>query len=105
MKTTIQNLIFLAVLGAAGYFAYQYFFGSSQQGSSSTVSTFNMYSLPEKCQESGDRLKNAFNRHAKGEIRKVQLNGYTSNLRECLRREGFTTDEVNDTVDQIKKSR
>ena len=90
----IKVFIFWGVIGVAGYFAYQYFIGNSQQGSITANQSFNMYSLPEKCQEAGKFLENAFHQHKKGEIVTAQVNSYKSHFRGCLRREGYTAPEI-----------
>ena len=102
----MKNLIIIIALGVGGYFAYQYFTGSSQQDSTSSAPTFNMYSLPEVCQEQGENLKNAFQRHKSGEIKKSTLNGYTSQFRRCLKsRAGFTDSQIEEAYNGIKNSR
>ena len=98
----MKNLIIVIILGVAGYFAYQYFIGPSQQFFSPTAKpAFNMYSLPEKCQKHGENLKAAIDRH---EI-SANIAGYTKNLRKCLRDAGFTVSQIDEACDQIKDSR
>ena len=97
----MKNLIIAIILGVAGYFGYQYFIGSSQQVSTTAKPTFNMYSLPEKCQRHGENLKAAIYRH---EI-SANISGYTKNLRKCLRDAGLADSEIDEACDQIKDSR
>ena len=101
----MKNLIILIILGVAGYFAYQYFMGSAQQASTTVAPTFNMFSLPEKCQRHGENLKDAFYRNSIGELKTVEVNGYTKNLRRCLRTEGYTNEKIDEAYDGIKNSR
>ena len=91
----MKNLIILVVFGVAGYFAYQYFIDSSPQGSSNVKPTFNLYSLPERCQDEAENLQRAFSRHANGEIKRATLNGYAAQLRGCLKTHGnFTNSQI-----------
>ena len=101
----MKNLIILIIFGVAGYFAYQYFIGSSQQVSTTAKPTFNVYSLPEKCQGEGETLKDAFDRNKKGEVKTTSLRGYAKNFRRCLRRAGFTDSQIDEAYDSIKNSR
>ena len=103
MKTTIQNVIFLVVVGVAGYYGYQYFFGSAQQVSS-PASIFNVYSLPERCRQEGENLKLAFGRYENGEIKKVGLNSYTAQFRRCLRLANYSASEIDEAYEGIKNS-
>jgi hypothetical protein len=98
----MKNLIIVIILGVAGYFAYQYFIGSSQQVS--TTATFNMYSLPEKCQKAGEDMENAFYRRQKGELASSQVNAYKLSFRRCLKRAGFTTSQIDEAYDGIADS-
>jgi hypothetical protein len=100
----MKNLIIVIILGVAGYFAYQYFIGSSQQASTTAKPTFNMYSLPEKCQKAGENMKNAFYRRQQGELVASQVNGYQVHFRRCLRRAGFTASQIDEAYDGIADS-
>lgn len=100
----MKNLIIVIILGVAGYFAYQYFIGSSQQVSTTAKPTFNMYSLPEKCQRAGESMKNAFYLNKKGEIGRPQVRGYTHTFRSCLSRAGFTASQIDEAFDGIADS-
>lgn len=100
----MKKLLILIILVVAGYFAYQYFIGTSPRFSTTPRPTFNMYSLPEKCQDEGEMLKTAFNRHKTGELKQVEVNGYTQHFRGCLRREGLTKPEIDEAYDGIKDS-
>ncbi len=97
----MKNLIIVIILGVGGYFAYQYFIGPSLIGSKSAAPTFNMYSLPIKCQGQGERLKDAISR---GEI-SATINGYTKSFRQCLRDEGYTDSQIDEATNGIRKSR
>ena len=100
----MKNLIILIILGVAGYFTYQYFIGSSQHLSTTAKPTFNMYSLPEKCQRAGESMKNAFYRRQKGELVQAQVNGFTVTFRGCLRRAGYTVSQIDEAYDGIAES-
>jgi hypothetical protein len=100
----MKNLIIVIILGVAGYFAYQYFIGSSQQVSTTARPTFNMYSLPEKCQRAGENMKDAFYRRQKGEFAASQVNGFKVSFRRCLRRAGLTASQIDEAYDGIADS-
>lgn len=97
----MKNLLILIILGVGGYFAYQYFIGPSFIGSHSAAPAFNMYSLPERCQGHGESLKGAIVRH---EI-SATVNSYTKTLRKCLRDEGYSSSQLDEVIDSIRKSR
>jgi hypothetical protein len=100
MKEKTQSLIFLVVLGVAGYFAYQYFIGPYLQDST-PATTFNMYFLPEKCQGPGENLKKSF---ARKDIA-ATFNSYANNFRRCLRDAGYTDSQIKEAYNGIKNSR
>lgn len=97
----MKNLVIVIILGVGGYFAYQYFIGPYLQDSTPAAPTFNMYSLPEKCQKHGESLKDAISRH---EI-SAKISGYTKNLRSCLRDAGFNDSQIDEACDGIRNSR
>ena len=99
----MKNLIIIIVLVVAGYFAYQHFGISWLEGNDSAKPTFNMYSLPEKCQEAGERFKVASNRQ--DEMVTTVFNSYSTNFRRCLREAGYTRTEIDETYDALKDSR
>ena len=99
----MKNLIILIALGIAGYFAYQHFGLPWLEDNNSVKPTFNMYSLPEKWQGAGERLKDALNRQT--EISTVDFNSYSTNFRRCLREAGYTRSEIDETYDALKDSR
>ena len=99
----MKNLIILVVLVVAGYFAYQHFVIPWLEGNDSTKATFNMYSLPEQCQEAGERFKDASNRQ--DEMVTAVFNSYSTNFRRCLRQAGYTKAEIDEAYDGIKNSR
>ena len=99
----MKNLIILIALGIAGYFAYQHFGLPWLEGNDSAKPTFNMYSLPEECQEAGERFKVASNRQ--DEMVTAVYNSYSTNFRRCLRKAGYTKSEIDETYDALKDSR
>ena len=100
MKERTQSLIFLLVLGVAGYFAYQHFGIPWLEGNNSAKSTFNMTSLPEACQRHGENFKNSYSRNDVT----AKINGYAKNLRKCLRQSGFSASQIDEVIDGIKDS-
>ena len=99
----MKNLIILIVLVVAGYFAYQHFGIPWLEGNNSAKPTFNMYSLPEKCQTAGERFKDASNRQ--DEMVTAVFNSYSTQFRRCLREAGYTKAEIDKAYDGIKNSR
>ena len=99
----MKNLIFLAVLGVAGYFSYQYFIIPWLEGNATTEPTFDEYviSLPEQCQKAGESLKDAIDSSNSA----VSINGYTKNFRNCLRLAGLTDSQIDEAHDSLKDSR
>ena len=73
------------------------------EGNNSAKPTFNMYSLPEKCQAAGERFKDASNRQ--DEMVTAVYNSYSTNFRRCLREVGYTKAEIDEAYDGIKNSR
>ena len=101
MMEKIKTLIFWVVLGAAGYFAYQYFIGSSRQLSTTAEPTFNIYSLPVQCQSAAKSLEESVDQKAIS----ANINGYTKGLRKCLRSAGLSNAEIDEAIDSIKAGR
>jgi hypothetical protein len=99
----MKNLIILIALVVAGYFAYQHFGLPWLEDNNSAKPTFNMYSLPEKCQGAGERFKDALNRQ--DEMVTAVSNSYSTNFRRCLREAGYTRTEIDETYDALKDSR
>ncbi len=103
----MKNLIFWAVVGVVGYFAYQYLVGPwlADRGSSGQRASEYVVFIPDECQAESESLKDAFNRREMGEIGKVSVNGFTQNFRRCLKRAGLTADEIDEAYESIKNSR
>ena len=100
----MKNLIFLAVLGVAGYSVYLYFISSSQQDSTPAEPTTNEYlpPFPEECQEKGEFLEDAIYNNEMGKLTITELKRYTSRFQSCLRDAGFTDSQINRAHDCIK---
>ena len=100
----MKSLIFWVVIGVAGYLAYQYVVvpWMSGSGPAKPTATEYMVFIPDQCQSEGESLKDAFLRHEKGEIGKVSLNGFTQNFRRCLRKEGLTSEEIDEAYNGMK---
>lgn len=99
----MKNLIFLAVLGVAGYFTYQYFVVPWLEDNAPPAPTFNYYSLPEKCQSDGENLEVAIYRYKIREMKKTTADGYAQRFRRCLRiYGGYTRSEIAESYEKIK---
>ncbi len=95
----MKNLIILVLLGVAGYFAYDYFIGSSSTDAN-RAETYSVF-LPEQCERSGQSFANAVNNN---EIA-AKINGFRKAFRSCLRDAGFDESEIDDACDKIAKGR
>ena len=100
----MKNLIILIIFCVAGYFAYQHFGIPWLDDKNSPRPTFNIYSLPERCQRAAESMESAFYRHKKGELVTAEVNGYKSNFRGCLKREGYTKSQIEEAYKGIAAS-
>ncbi len=105
----MKNLIILAVVAVAGYFAYQHFLGSSSQESaelsddSGSVSSVYVPPVPTQCEGKGKTMGDAIYGHDIGRVSVAQLNFATRSFQSCLRDAGFSDSEINGTFDKIKE--
>lgn len=102
----MKNLIFIALLAVAGYFAYQYFLASPRQDTTYTEPTSYEYlpPIPPECEEQGEMLEDAIYGHEIGKLTVIELNQLTRRFQSCLRDADFTDSQINRTYDEIKES-
>lgn len=103
----MKNLIFLIILGVAGYFVYQHLVVSwlTSDAPAERTSSDYLVNIPEQCQDEGESLDDAFLRNMKGELKKVELNAYASNFRKCLKGAGFTDSQRKEAYERIRNGR
>ena len=105
----MKNLIILAIVAVAGYFAYQHFLGpSSQQPSivsddSGSGSSMYLPPVPTPCEGKGKTMGDAIYGYDIGRVSVAQLNFATRSFQSCLRDAGFSDSEINGTCDKIKE--
>ena len=103
----MKNLIILAVIAAAGYFAYQKFWvPQAHQESTSAVQASApdfLPPVPGECEGKGSTMKDAIYGYDIGRVSVAQLNFATRSFQSCLRDSGFSAAEINGTVDAMKE--
>lgn len=105
----MKNLIFIAILAVAGYFAYQYYVDSSEQVPSETsnnagqISSGYLPPIPEECEAKAGNMGDAIYGYDIGRVSVAQLNHATRSFQSCLREAGFSDSDINGTYDMIKE--
>ncbi len=105
----MKNLIFIAILAVAGYFAYQYYVDSSVQEPSGTANNAGQISsaylppVPEECEGKAGNMGDAIYGYDIGRVSVGQFNHATRSFQSCLRIAGFSDSEINGTYDKIKQ--
>lgn len=105
----MKNLIYLAIVAVAGYYAYQYFTDSSGQtnsGASSDSAPASLVFLPDippECEGKARTMGDAIYGYDIGRVSVAQLNNATRSFQSCLRKAGFSDSEINGTYDKIKE--
>ena len=97
-------MIFLALIGVAGYFAYQYFVVPWLQGDPPAEPTAQAYlpPVPEECEGKSRDMADAIYGRDIGRVSVAQLNRATRVFQTCLKNAGFSDAEINGTYDKIK---
>ena len=109
----MKKLIIIIVIAVAGYFAYQHFYLAPQEDfameeetestvESSTYSQEPLPPVPESCQHLVKKLENALYGNATGQASFSQRNYASRELRSCLRAEGFSGDQIGNTIVAIQ---
>lgn len=101
----MKNFIFLAVLGVAGYFTYQYLIVPWLEGYSPAEPTALEYLplIPPECEGKGKNMADAIYGNDIGRVSFSQLNHATRSFQTCLKNAGFSDADVNGTYDKIKE--
>lgn len=109
----MKKLIILVVLAIAGYFAYQYLYLAHQEEAAieeeeasaverdySVADT--VASIPEGCQDLATNLENAIYGNTTGQVSFGQRNTAYRKIKSCLRAEGLTGVEINNTIKELE---
>ena len=100
----MKNLIFLAILGVAGYFAYQNFIVPWLEGDTPAEPTASEYlpPLPQECEGVARKMADAIYGRDIGRVSVSQINHSTRSFQTCLKNAGFSDADINGTYDKIK---
>ena len=101
----MKNLVFLIVLGVAGYFTYQYFIVPWLDSKAPDEPTAREYlpPIPGECEDKGKTLGDAIYGHDIGRVSFTQVNHATRSFQTCLKNGGFSDADINGTYDKIKE--
>lgn len=104
----MKNLVIIAVLAVAGYFAYTHFYLSAPDdaasiGDQSPVDEY-IPPVPDKCEAKAKNMQDAMYGYDIGRVSVAQLNFATRSFQSCLRDAGFDDSQINTTVDDMKAS-
>ena len=101
----MKNLIVLAILGAAGYFAYHYFLIPWLDDFAPPESTngFSMPPIPDECRVKGEIVVDAIHDRKTGKISDVLLDQYTLRFKTCLKNAGFSDPDIQETYEKINQ--
>ena len=100
----MRNLIFMIVLGVAGYFIYQKFVVPWLDGHAPAEPTASHYlpPIPAECEGKSKEMADAIYGRDIGRVSVAQLNHATRIFQTCLKNAGFSDSDVNGTYDKIK---
>jgi hypothetical protein len=100
----MKNLIFLVVLGVAGYFSYQHLVipWLDGQAPAEPVSEAYLPPIPPECEGRGKDMADAIYGRDIGRVSVAQLNHATRTFQTCLKNSGFSDAEINGTYNKIK---
>ena len=100
----MKNLFFLAVLLAVGYVTYQYFIipWLDDFAPAESITDDNLPPIPDTCRVKGKIAEDAIIDRKLGKISDVVLNQYTSRFQTCLKNEGFSDADAEETYEKIK---
>ena len=113
MKKTVKKIITLLVVIGIAYLVLQHFFPdyANYTGNKSNNSyddtgftDDNPPPIPPSCQSKATDLENAIYGAENYDSSYIQKNRSSRVLASCLRDSGFSQDEINATIDQIRKN-
>ncbi|MBT8355860.1 MAG: hypothetical protein KJO60_15130 [Desulfofustis sp.] len=100
----MKNLIFLVVLGVAGYFSYQHIIVPWLEGHAPAEPVAEAYlpPIPPECKSRSKDMADAIYGRDIGRVSVAQLNRATRIFQTCLKNAGLSDAEINGTYDKIK---
>lgn len=100
----MKNLIFLLVLGVAGYFSYQHLVIPWLDGQTPAEPVAEAYlpPIPPECEGKSKDMADAIYGRDIGRVSVAQLNRATRIFQTCLKNAGFSDAEVNGTYNKVK---
>ena len=100
----MKKLVFLAVLVAVGYFAYQYFLIPWLDDFAPAESTTGEHlpPIPDVCRVKGKIVEDGIYDRKIGKISDQLLDQYTLRFQTCLRKAGFSDADIDGTYERIK---
>lgn len=101
----MKNLIFLAILGVAGYFGFQYYTDFVEQSSATAEPTSyeELPPIPSECEGKGRNMGDAIYGNDIGRVSFSQLNHATRSFQTCLKNAGISDADINGHYDKIKE--
>ncbi len=101
----MKNFIYLAVLVAVGYFAYQYFLIPWLDDVVPVESTNdeNLPPIPDVCRVKGKIVEDAIYDRKLGKISDVLLDQYILRFQTCLKNAGFSDADIDGTYEKTKE--
>jgi hypothetical protein len=101
----MKKLVFLAVLVAGGYFAYQYFLIPWLDDFAPAESTTgeNLPPIPDVCRVKGKMVEDGIYDRKIGKISDALLDQYTIRFKTCLTNAGFSATDIDGTYARIRE--
>ena len=101
----MKKLVFLVVLMAVGYFAYQYLLIPRLDDFAPAESTTggNLPPIPDECRVKGKIVEDGIYDRKIGKISDVLLDQYTLRFNTCLSNAGFSDASIDGTYEKIKE--
>jgi len=101
----MKKVVFLAVLAAVGYFAYQSFLipWLEDYAPAEPASGQNLPPLPDVCRAKGGIVEDAILDRKSGKISDVLLDQYTLRFKTCLKNAGFSDADIDAGYQTIKQ--
>ena len=100
----MKKLVFLAVLGVAGYFSYQHFMipWLANDPPAKPTASAHLPPIPAECENKGKDMADAIYGRDIGRVSVSQLNRATRIFQSCLKNAGFSDSDINGTYDRVK---
>ena len=104
-RMTFPKLVFLAVLVAVGYFAYQYLLipWLDDFAPPESAPGENLPPIPDECRVKGKIVEDGIYDRRIGKISDVLLDQYTLRFKTCLENAGFSDADIHGTYLKIKE--